>query len=408
MDHKFRLTKGPAQRFRCSAAAFSAACDVGASRSAAAYGIGNRSVANAALLSFALIAGLSLVANSPRANPSEKIHLVPKFATGQSFRYQIETRTTTTGNTTTPVVNPEAASKLKQISDMQIRLDVLDAQPPAVNGTPGAVRLRVAYEKASATSESDAYDPAAAALQDQYNRLQGRSMEFTIEPNGEVSKVTGLDDVLLNPSAAGTIRTWINSLSASAKLPREGIAVGQKWTSERPLDGAPLSGLVTRTESNYLRDEPCRTPDNSSDKASSNGSDGSSGNSSAGPADKPPDKVKQSATHQPSNKDDQLCAVILTHFEILHHGPNSPDATPEEYRHNGLRTSGTWTGSGESLDAISLQTGMITRSTQTGTQSMDFEIVSALSGSKMHYIGQVETQSEITLLPPNPPASPTQ
>jgi hypothetical protein len=34
---------------------------------------------------------------------------------------------------------------------------------------------------------------------------------------------------------------------------------------------------------------------------------------------------------------------------------------------------------------------------------MDFEIVSALSGSKMHYVGQVESQSEITLLSPNTP-----
>ncbi|MFZ1033660.1 MAG: hypothetical protein WAN72_16825, partial [Candidatus Acidiferrales bacterium] len=76
---------------------------------------------------------------------------------------------------------------------------------------------------------------------------------------------------------------------------------------------------------------------------------------------------------------------------------------PEDYRHNGLRTSGTWTGNGESLDAISLQSGMITRSTQTSKQDMDFEIVSALSGSKMHYVGHVESQSEVTLMPPNTP-----
>ena len=42
---------------------------------------------------------------------------------------------------------------------------------------------------------------------------------------------------------------------------------------------------------------------------------------------------------------------------------------------------------------------MITRSTQTSKQDMDFEIVSALSGSKMHYVGHVESQSEITLMP---------
>ena len=91
--------------------------------------------------------------------------------------------------------------------------------------------------------------------------------------------------------------------------------------------------------------------------------------------------------------------MILTSFDILRRGSENADATPEDYRHNGLRTSGTWTGKGERLDTISLQTGMLLRSTQTSTQKMDFEIVSAISGSKIHYAGQVETQSEITLVP---------
>jgi hypothetical protein len=67
--------------------------------------------------------------------------------------------------------------------------------------------------------------------------------------------------------------------------------------------------------------------------------------------------------------------------------------------HNGLRTSGTWTGSGESLDSISLATGLIVRSTQTTTQNMDFEVLSPTTGSKIHYVGQVETQSHVILLP---------
>jgi hypothetical protein len=322
----------------------------------------------------AVLAAAALLTASPRANPSERIHLIPKFTTGQYFRYQIETRTTTTSNTTTPVVNPEAPSQLKQISDLQLRLDVLDAQS-APDGALGTVRLRVTYEKASATTESDAYDPAADALEDQYNRLQGRSMEFTIEPTGEVSKITGLDDVFSNPAAAATVHAWINGLSASAKLPHEGIAIGQKWNNERPLENTPLAGLISRTESTYLRDEPCQTQDKSAP---------------SGPA---------------AAKDTPSCAIVLTRFEIMRHGSESPDSTPDDYRHNGLRTSGTWTGNGESLDAISLQNGMITRSTQTSKQDMDFEIVSALSGSKIHYVGHVESQSEIALLPPNAPGA---
>jgi hypothetical protein len=327
-----------------------------------------RFTAHTAPFYVAAVAGLAILALSPGANPSERIHLIPKFVTGQSFRYQIETRTTTTSNTTTPVVNPEAPSQLKQVSDLQIRLDVLDAQS-AAGGELGTVRLRVTYEKAGATTESDAYDPAADALEDQYNRLQGRSMEFTIEPTGEVSKITGLDDVYSNPAATATVRAWLNALSASAKLPHEGIAIGQKWNNDRPLENTPLAGLISRTESTYLRDEPCQSEE------------------------------KSAPAGQPPAKDSPPCAIVLTRFEILRKGSTSPDATPDDYRHNGLRTSGRWTGNGESLDAISLRNGMITRSTQTSKQDMDFEIVSALSGSKLHYVGHVESQSEITLMP---------
>ncbi len=299
-----------------------------------------------------------------------RIHLTPNFTMGESFRYHIESQTITTGTTTTPIVNPEAASKLKQVADLEVRLDVVGVQPgTAANGTAGAARLRATYEKASAATETDAYDPAAAALDAQYNNLQGHSVEFTIEADGKISHVTGLDEVVLNPASAAAMRAWINGFSPSGNLPAEGIAIGQKWSAERALDNTPLANLLWRTASSYLRDEPCELP------------------------------VRSTPAAQNPAATSPQCAVILTSFDILRRGSANADATPEDYRHNGLRTSGTWTGKGESLDTISLQTGMLLRSTQTSTQKMDFEIVSALSGSKIHYAGQVEAQSEITLLP---------
>jgi len=304
---------------------------------------------------------------------------------GDSFRYHIESRTTTTGTATTPIVNPEAASQLKQVADFEVRLDVVGVQP-AVNAIPGAARLRATYDKASATTESDAYDPAAAALDAQYNNLQGHSVEFTIEADGKISHITGLDEVVSNPSAAAAVRAWIDRFSPGANLPPEGIAIGQKWSAERPLDNTPLANLLWRTVSSYLRDEACEQPGQSASPAQN-----SAATSHAAPAATP-------APHStPSTA--PLCAVILTSFDILRRGPANADATPEDYRHNGLRTSGTWTGKGESLDTISLRSGTLLRSTQTSTQKIDFEIVSAVSGSKIHYAGQVETQSEITLMP---------
>ncbi len=317
----------------------------------------------------ASIAALMLLPFAGKA-ASPRIHLTPNFSMGESFRYRIEAHTTTTGTATTPIANPEAASQLKQVADLEVRLDVVGVLP-AANGTPGAARLRATYDKASASTETDAYDPAAAALDTQYNNLQGRSVEFTIEADGKISHITGLDEAVSNPSAAAAVRTWITGFSPSANLPAEGIAVGQKWSAERPLENTPLANLIWRTTSSYLRDEPCPLPAQATSAASAHSSD----------------------TPGPS------CAVLLTSFDILRHGAANADATPEDYRHNGLRTSGIWTGKGQSLDTISLQSGMLLRSTQSSTQKMDFEIVSAISGSKMHYAGQVETQSEITLIP---------
>jgi hypothetical protein len=150
---------------------------------------------------------------------SQRIHLTPSFTMGESFRYHIESQTLTTGTTTTPIANPEAAKQLKQVADLEVRLDVVGVQP-AANGTTGAARLRATYEKATAATQTDAYDPAAAALDAQYNNLQGRSVEFTIEADGKISHITGLDEAVSNPSTAAAMRDWITGFSPSANLPR--------------------------------------------------------------------------------------------------------------------------------------------------------------------------------------------
>ncbi len=100
----------------------------------------------------------------------------------------------------------------------------------------------------------------------------------------------------------------------------------------------------------------------------------------------------------PSAQSQESCAVILTHFEISRRGSEHSDATPDEYRHNGLRTSGKWTGSGQSLNSVSLVSGFLVSSSQTATQDMDYEIASAASGSAIHQVGRTTTQTEISLI----------
>lgn len=325
-----------------------------------------RGVRIASLLLLLLSGGMASFAGSPTENA--RVRLFPQFAVGQSLHYQFEIRTSTRGHSTTPIANPEAPSSLEQSATVAVRLDVLELTPGAAGEMSGA-RLRLTYEKVTVTTQSDAYDPQAAGLEEQYRNLEGRSMEFSIDPNGQVGDVTGLDAVLPNAAAAETVRAWMAGLSSGASFPKRGIAIGEKWSSERLLQGAPLNGIVWRTESTYLRNEVCR--------------------SGASPA---------VASIAAKTGEEEQCAVILTHFEIVQKQAKG-DVTPEDYRKNGLRTSGKWTGSGESLDAISLRTGFVTSVTQSSTQDMDFTISSASSPSRLTYSGHVQSQSQITLAP---------
>jgi hypothetical protein len=342
------------------------------------------------------------------ASDHQRVHLLPQFKPGDSLRYQIDSQMTIAGTTTTPIVNPEGATELKQSISIILRLDVLEVHPaaapttpgknnakvtpakptenpaPATNAAaPGTMRLRATYEKSSATSESDAYDPTTAALADQYNRLEGRSMEFTVEPDGKIVDIKGLEDMLSNPSAAQTVRTWMAGLSSSAGFPQQGIEIGQKWSREQPLTGVPLDHLFWRTEATYVRNEICPENIPPADSAAT------------APAQIPEPTPKAPTTNSP------LCAIILTQFTIVRRGTHNPhaDATPDDYLHNGLRTSGTWTGSGESLDTFSLATGRMLRSTQSSSQNLDFAITSTNTGSRLTYKGKITTQTQILLLP---------
>ena len=341
------------------------------------------------------------------ASDHQRVRLLPQFKPGNSLRYQIESQVTIAGTTTTPIVNPEGATQVKQSVSIVLRLDVLEIppaapapSPPGANTAPGAnaaqtthssaatnaapdrMRIRATYEKSSATSESDAYDPTSASLADQYNRLEGRSMEFTLEPDGRIVDIKGLEDMLQNPSAAQTVRSWMAGLSSSAGFPPQGIEIGQKWSREQPLTGVPLDRLFWHTEATYLRNEVC--PENTLAVGSE---------TSAAPAPE--------AAPKTPNANSPICATILTQFTIVRRGSHNPhaDDTPDDYRHNGLRTSGTWTGSGESLDSFSLATGRMLRSTQSSSQDLDFAVTSTRTGSRMTYKGKIETRTEIILLP---------
>jgi hypothetical protein len=305
------------------------------------------------------------------ARSEKRLHFAPKFVEGTSLLYRIETRTSSNEHNITPIVDPEGASQYEQSTSLVLRLAVLSAQQPSQASKEG-VRFRATFEQADSDSQADAYAPQAAAFDDAIAKLKGQSFEFSID-SGRLTGVQGLTQIAPNRDVAARLLAWVHVLFAPVDLPAPGVEIGQKWTNDRPLTDLPLTGLTWRNESTYLRDEPC---------AASSG-------------------VKSVAS--PGTQGE--CAVLLTHFTILRHGSDHSDATPEAYIRNGLRTSGKWTGSGSSLDAISLASGLLVGCTQTATQDTDYQIRSASTDSTIHHTGQTTTQTEITLLlaaPPNP------
>jgi hypothetical protein len=312
----------------------------------------------------------------------QRIHIQPKFRPGDTLYYQIEMHTVSTGKTTTPIINPEGGTKFSENVDLLVKIDVLPVagSPPDNTKTPQVadgepVRMRVTYLRAHADSQSDApaFDTSSAGSE--YDRLAGHSFEFTLEPGGGIADFKDIDSILPTSSNPAQALSWMKSLASGSEYPQRGIAIGQKWTSEKPLASAPLTGLVWHADSTYSRNDAC-----SSSLAAANA------------------KGNLSAASDP-------CAVILTEFQIVRHGPKHSDETPLDYLRHGLRTSGTITGTGESLDSISLKTGLLTSSTQSSTQNADFDITSAANGEAIHRVGQVQTQTIIKQVSAPPAAA---
>jgi hypothetical protein len=303
---------------------------------------------------------------SPSAAAPARILLQPRFAPGQVMRYRMTIESDSTTRPSGAISDPQGPSSLGIAWNAVIRLEAsAAANAPADRAAAGPLRLRITYESSEATVRSDAPDPRADGIQRQYAQLTGRSLEFTLTPSGQVSDIHGLEGFVDDQQARAAVQQWIVQLSGASAAPAGGVQPGQTWNSTQPAD-LPLAGLSWRTDSTYLRNEPCRPV------------------------------VVSAPAQRPERAD---CAVILSRLALISTRPVR-DPTPEQYRRNGLRTSGRWTGSGQSLMYVSLDTGWIVSSTQESTQEMDVTIAGAApdAPNPVRHSGRVTTRSQVSLL----------
>jgi len=299
---------------------------------------------------------------------SPRVSLTPRFIPGQTFRYEMEFETTTETRRSGIASDPQGPSSLVLDWNATVRIEVL----PADAGTPGGIRLRTTYEKSTASVRSDTFDPAADETSEQYRKLEGKVVEFTLDAGGKVKYVSGLEGIVDSEKAAQSAREWIAQLSASAGAPPGGVSVGQTWSSEQPANSLPIAGMIWHTDSQYLRNEPCHPPN--SDVPSATGAGDSAADSQL-PSD---------------------CAVILASLNLVR-SKTVRDPTPPEFHKNGVTSAGKWNGSAQSLLYVSLASGMVVSVTQTGTEQMDVTLTSTRNTS-MHYAGTISTRSQVALV----------
>jgi hypothetical protein len=294
----------------------------------------------------------------------------PQYRPGESLRYQISYHSQTSRLTGGGLSNPQGARDLGVTVDITLRLEVL---PPVASNAPVAravpqqqgvagggrppLRLRAVYERAAPSITGDTYDPQANLLLAQYRRLQGRTIEFQLGNNGEVQYLSGLQEVLQDPRALEEARSWLQQLGAGLTAPVAGSSPGQTWDKTEAVPGAPLAGMVLHSTSTYLRDEACRVEDPGGEQ----------------------------------------CAVMLMRFALEQRG-DPRNSTPDEFRRDGMRTSGVWTSHGESLVHVSLRTGRTVSVSQSGEEMMDLTIRHVNGGPPLRYGGHSTTESHLLLL----------
>ncbi|HET6143444.1 MAG TPA: hypothetical protein VFE02_08025 [Candidatus Acidoferrales bacterium] len=299
---------------------------------------------------------------------STRISLTPRFVPGQTFRYEMEFETRTDTRRSGLGTDLQGPTSLVVNWNATVRMDVL----PADASTPGGIRLRTTYEKSAATVTTDSFDPAADETANQYKKLEGKVVEFTLDADRKVKSVAGLEGMVDTQKASQSAHDWISQLSASAGAPSGGVTLGQSWISDQPADSLPIAGLLWRTNSTYMRNEPCH-PANAEIPQSAG-----AGNVASAPL--------------PTMD----CAVILANLNLLR-GKGARNETPADLRNNGVQSQGKWEGSGQSLLYVSLGTGMVVSVTQTGSEQMDVTLTNNHSTS-LHYAGTITTRSQVALL----------
>jgi hypothetical protein len=339
-----------------------------------------RNFAGSALTYVALSAMLTTCANiallSAKSHTNDRVTLSPKLVVGQVLTYQIGYHADKSAATKSTVATstPRSPSGTETNVRALLRLEVVAVER---HGAGATVHARTYFQAMnSATHLTAPRDLPTPPDQVQRQDPKGISIEFTIEPDGRVDQIKGLD--LLFPEQQLAWKEWVARFAASAALPEGGIRIGQKWkTEELENSPAPIAKLMWLRESTYLRDEPCHISELT---------------------------VEGDVAAVHPQQVPETCAVIET-IATLKQRSSTKDATPEDYKLHQLLTSGTASGDNKTLLFVSTQTGLLVRSSDHADQKMSVTIAKSDNSNRVHYDIRAKSDTEIFRIANSPLSS---
>src|SRR5260370_3864625 len=200
-----------------------------------------------------LIAGSLLLVCAPLCSGGRRAHLLPKLQPGQTFSYLIRFQSDKNVKTESKVVAPIAPNAAQIDAHGLLRIEILDVKE---TGRKSAIHARGQF----LTLDCGVWLKGPHEKKPDWNKQRvdphGKSIEFTISPDGSVNHVNGLDALFSEQQQAW--QQWAARFALAWTLPANGMKSGEKWQSEQAEQaGAPIAGLHWARECRYAEDEPC-------------------------------------------------------------------------------------------------------------------------------------------------------
>ncbi|HEX4545332.1 MAG TPA: hypothetical protein VH110_03145 [Candidatus Acidoferrum sp.] len=311
-----------------------------------------------------LAARVLLFAVAIAAAADHRLNLLPRLQAGQIITYLIRYQSVKNVKTESKVAAPMAPNAAQLDAHGLLQIEIVDVQQ-------AGGKLAIHAKGRFLTLDSDVWAKKRGGKKPNWDvqRIdpKGKSIEFTISPDGFIGKITGLDSLF--PEQQQAWQEWAARFALAWTFPVDGVKLAEKWKSEQAERAeAPITGLYWERESVYVRDEPCR-----------------------------PTQLTVTGEVSVSSAAAESCAVVLTTAKLKQKSPPK-DATPEDFKLYDLRTMGTAKGTNEIITYISLRTGLVVRATEEAKQFMDVVVAMADGSNGVHYNLDATSHSEALLV----------